>query len=335
VIVPAWRRLGFAGVAALMAACGPGLSADAGTVAAPPSAGQPSTIATSASPTTSTTGASLIRTSTTSSDPTPTTRQDAVPTSGAIVTTTTPLAPTSAATSSPASSGSERAAATGDATTTTATTRPGRSTRRTSTTTQRAGELPGERVTGFGPRAGRELAVFGIAHDEVLDVLAVPGADEPVVAELAPLDGGVTATGHTRRLRDQSVWHEVEIGGVTGWARSGNLFYLGPSNDLTSFVVRRHGRYPEADTMIELGVTVANVLTDARSATLVVPALPAGGGASDEITLDLGSIEDDSVWGWRLHILGEPPVSGDGIRLRSVEAIDFCLRAGSPDELCA
>jgi hypothetical protein len=334
---PAWRRLAIASAALLVIACGPESDGPAGTVAASAlSAGTagagPSPPATTSRPAPTTTGTKS--TSDAGTTPATSARSGTTPSSlAATAERASQPAPASTGTTAPGASDSTgtepTATVTSPASATTATSTTSTPSSATATTV-----LPGERVSGFGPRAGRRLAVFGVAYDDRLEVRAGPGADQRLVAELGPLDDSVTATGHTRRLRDRTVWHEVETGDVSGWVESGNLFYLGPTNDLTSFVVRRIGRYPEADTMTELAVTVAGVFANPDSVTLAIPVPPSSGDAP-EVTVDVGGLDGDSIWGWRLQIVGRPLASDGGLTLAAVEATGFCLRGGSTRRVCS
>mgnify|MGYP007054667588 CR=1 FL=1 len=47
------------------------------------------------------------------------------------------------------------------------------------------GGLPGERFDFEIPRSGDRLAVVGVAHDDVLNLRILPGADQPIVEKLA------------------------------------------------------------------------------------------------------------------------------------------------------
>ena len=188
------------------------------------------------------------------------------------------------------------------------------------------------------PPTGANLTVSGVAHDDVLNVRVTPGADQPIALMLDPTEDEVSAVGRHRLLADSTTWYEIEVGGVTGWANSRFLSYLGPSYDVTSDIVDFAGDYPMASTMLELGAIVAdigaNVLGDPTASTVLMTVAPSQGDDLAEVTFDVLGLGDDSVWGVRLHILGAPSESGQEITLKSVEATDLCLRSGSPDGLC-
>jgi len=52
------------------------------------------------------------------------------------------------------------------------------------------GELPGEPFDFEIPRAGDRMAVVGVAHDDVLNLRALPGANQPIVERVGPLTAG-------------------------------------------------------------------------------------------------------------------------------------------------
>ena len=99
--------------------------------------------------------------------------------------------------------------------------------------------LPGEPYE-FGPAEGASLAVVGVDHDDVLNVRDVPAGEiiatldllppivglldvrdartGEVIASLYGWEGGIVATGMTRKL-PASIWHEVHVAGMTGWGQ--------------------------------------------------------------------------------------------------------------------
>jgi hypothetical protein len=51
-----------------------------------------------------------------------------------------------------------------------------------------------------------------------------------------------------------------------------------------------------------------------------------------EVTYDVIGLGDDAVYGYRLHVFGEPVT--DGFSLRTVERTYLCSRGVDADELC-
>lgn len=236
-------------------------------------------------------------------------------------TTSTTVAPTSSTTTgvTTTSTSSTSTTTTGSTTSTTAP---------TTTTTVLAGE-----EIDFGPRAGDVLAVIGVRFDDVLNVRAGPGTDQPIVATLAPTSNEAVATGHTRAL-PRSFWTEVTVGDVTGWASLAYLGFLGVTSDVTGDVVAALGGVPTADTMEELGLVVAGTqASDEPRSDIVVVTAPTVGDVG-EVVVDVVGLGDDALAGLRLRVVGGIPDSGDGFFLTLVEATALCARGVTGDGLC-
>jgi hypothetical protein len=204
-----------------------------------------------------------------------------------------------------------------DSTTTTATV--------TSTTAAETGE-----AVDFGPAAGDELAVIGVSHDDVLNLRAGPGVQNEVLAELDPLATDVVARGNTWSIPG-AFWIEVESDGVVGWVNLRYVAYLGDTFDSTADIIASAGETPSAETMLDLGEIVAESVADADSSegrTDIVMSVAPTTGDLGEVTYDVTGFGDDSVFGVRLHVFGQP-VSGGGFELKSVESTVFCARGVS------
>lgn len=194
------------------------------------------------------------------------------------------------------------------------------------------GDLPGERIELF-PHEGAELAVVGVAADDILNVRAGPGVDFDVVAELDPLATGVTATGHNRSLDGGGIWAEVETDGETGWANVAFLSHLGSVDDITTEIAPTPADRPDAETMLELGTIVAEMQASEEPESRIVVVDGPTVGDLGEITVDVIGLGDDALGGVRLHVFGEPDPGGEGFTLRSVERTLLCTR-GVSDGLC-
>lgn len=187
-------------------------------------------------------------------------------------------------------------------------------------------------TSDVGPAAGATLAVVGIQYDATLPLRSSPGTDQPVTASLRPIAEDVVATGRARRL-NSSIWLEVTAGGVTGWAESKSLAYLGGTRDVTARIVEKLGSPPTAASMLELGRIVAMTDVDTepppsyRVTVTVTPTL----GDLGEVTYDVLGFHDDSVGGERLHVFGTP---GETFMLKKVEATYLCRRGVSDRGLC-
>ena len=224
-------------------------------------------------------------------------------TTSSLATTTTSMATTTSTTS---------------ATTTTA---PG-------TTTTGASELPGEPID-FGPAAGDTLAVVGVAHDDVLNLRAAPGADQEILDGIPPTYDALTAVGQTRELPG-SFWIAVDYEGTEGWVNLTFIGYLGDTTDITHAVTEQLGGTSGAETMLELGLIVAEGVAGDSSADIVMSVAPTVGDLG-EVTFDVTGFEDDSVRGSRLHVFGQP--IDEAFLLASVEETVICAR-GVDDGAC-
>lgn len=191
-------------------------------------------------------------------------------------------------------------------------------------------ELPGEPFEGW-PEAGARLGVVGVDASDVLNLRAGPGVNFNVVAELAPLESDVMATGRARQIDGMtSIWVEAEVDGEIGWANSRYLAYLGSVDDVTSRLGTPAGgsELPDvADTVVRQWSSGAEVESRANVTVVDGP----HHGDLGEITVDVLGMADDSVLGTRLHIFASP--DGGRFTARTVEATVLCSR-GVVDGLC-
>ncbi len=178
------------------------------------------------------------------------------------------------------------------------------------------------------------MAVIGVEHDDVLNLRAAPGTDQPILAGLRPTEADMIATGRSRLLRGV-VWFELEAGGTVGWASASYLGYLGATDDLTSQIVGS-GAIPVAGTMAELGRLVAEAVAvdaDGFSSRISMTVAPTVGDLG-EVTYDVVGLQDDALRGLRLHVFGALTEGGDGFSLKSVEATALCGRGVTDEGLC-
>ena len=223
-------------------------------------------------------------------------------------------------------------------------------------------DLPGEPYE-YGPDAGTSLAVVGVDHDDVLNVRDVPfgeiiatlGLANPIAYLLEvrampsgePIEwfdswtGAIVATGRTRRL-PTTVWHEVQVAGVTGWASGAYLAPIGLTDDVTAHLIDRLGGRPEAPTLTDLALIVGKQFASEEPPSRVVVTVgPSVFEALGEVTVDVLNLGDDSLLGFRLHIFAIP--AGDWMSedpgpftLRTVERTILChnYRGVTTDGLC-
>ena len=226
-----------------------------------------------------------------------------------------------------------------------------------------AADLPGEPLV-LGPAEGAGLAVVGIRYDSALNMRAVPngeiiarldnvmdGVRDPAIYVRRPNSDdiittvvwkrGVVATGNTRELTT-STWHEFLAGDLTGWSSAAFLAQLGATEDATSEVVDALGEIPVADTMVELGLEVAQTMASQEpQSSVVVSGAPGLAGDLGQVTIDIVGIGDDSVRGFRLVVFAHPaedwtPDDPGPFTLKSVERTVLCHshRGVSDEGLC-
>ncbi len=241
--------------------------------------------------------------------------------------TVTTEAPTTSATEMPATtttSESPTTTVTNAPTTTTTTTVPTSTTTAGPTTTTVAGE-----AVDLGPLAGDVLGVVGVRHDDVLNVRSGPGVGYSILTGLDPLEDEVVAKGNTWYIPG-AFWIEVEADGVEGWVNLRYIAYLGDTDDMTSRVIADLGERPEAETMLDLGMIVAEAVAyEGEGARDPVVSVAPSVGDLGEVTIDVLGLADDSIGGYRLHVFGMPSESGEGFGLGSVEATVLCIRGVS------
>lgn len=196
------------------------------------------------------------------------------------------------------------------------------------TATNEAAPLPGEPFD-LGPSEGAGLAVVGIRSDSALNVRDVPngtvvarldnvmdGVRDPAVYVRAPntddlittvaLNDGVVATGNTRQLAT-TIWHEFRVGDLSGWSSAAYLAQVGATDDATAEVVEALGELPSADTMLDLGLAVAQTMASQEPPSrVVVSEAPVIFEALGQMTVDVVGIGDDSVLGYRLTVFAQP-----------------------------
>ena len=198
----------------------------------------------------------------------------------------------------------------------------------TATTVPGEPGLPGEPID-FGPASGDTLAVVGVAHDDVLNLRAAPGADQQILAGIPPTFDALTALGQTRELPG-SFWIGVDYQGTEGWVNLRFIGYLGDTTDITHAVNEQLGGPPGAETMLDLGMIVAQGIAGDTTADIVMSVAPTVGDLG-EVTFDITGLEDDSVRGGRVHVFGQP--IDDAFLLLSVEQTVICAR-GVDDGAC-
>ena len=200
------------------------------------------------------------------------------------------------------------------------------------TSTETAASLPGAPYE-FGPAAGVVLGVVGVEHDDLLNVRDVPFGQ--VIGALDPMARDVVATGKSRKL-PTTVWHEVRVGAVTGWASDAYLAPLGATLDATARIVEILGETPTASTMPELGQIVSEAVASDEPPSRIAVSAGTTIGDLGEITVDVVGLADDSLRGFRLHVFAHVGAGSDPFVLKSVEQTLLCHshRGVSEEGLC-
>lgn len=214
---------------------------------------------------------------------------------------------------------------------TTSTTRPGQATTEQPPATTTPTTIPGE-VIEIGPMEGDVLMVIGVAHDDVLNLRALPGPDHEIVHTMAPDFVDMIARGETRQVSN-ALWVAMTADGVEGWVNMRYIGYEGPTDDLTSQVVADLGGYPTAPTMTGLGLIVAESMATEDPESDIVVVVDESVGDLGEVTYDIIGLGDDAVHGMRAHVFGQP--GAGGFSLKSVEVTTICARGITPDDLCS
>ncbi len=199
-------------------------------------------------------------------------------------------------------------------------------------------ELPGEAWEGV-LQPGAVLGVIGVQADDVLNIRALPGAGEDLVATYGPLERGLVFTGRGRLIGDPgSVWYEIDTGTTTGWVNARFVAPLAGTVDATSLVLERAGEIPTGETVQEIADIVIDgyVGDDPIEGELrIVMVDGPHEGDLIEVTFDVIGYPDDSVAGDRLHIFITPAEEAGGLMsLKSVEATAICQRGSGESDLC-
>lgn len=245
---------------------------------------------------------------------------DSAPEGAGPETTATTAAPSTTATTAPAPATSAPTTAAPATSGPTSTAPPG-------------GVLPGEPFDS-GPEQGAVLGVVGVAHDDVLNVRARPGADQDIVTTLSPTFDAVVAAGNAR-LVDGGVWYEVEVEGDTGWVSSRFVAHLGATTDVTAAVVAALGERPSAESMLTLGEIVAGARSsDEPPSRITRTTVPEVDDDTGRVVYDVVGLGDDSVLGERLAVIAATDPSGDGFTVMAVEATALCARGSDGEGLC-
>lgn len=202
-------------------------------------------------------------------------------------------------------------------------------------TTSDVDDFPGEPFDLWVPvpEEGPVVGVVGVRYNSALNVRSAPGTTFEIVSTLEPAQIGITGAGEGWLAPSGSIWWKIDADGVVGWADQGFLSRLADVRDVTSTVVSDLGETPVAETMLDLGLIVANTFASKDVGSKVVVVVAPSVSDLGEVTYDVLGLGDDSVAGFRLHVFGQPTAGGEGFALKAVEATTLCQR-GVSDGLC-
>lgn len=173
--------------------------------------------------------------------------------------------------------------------------------------------------------------MVGVAHDDVLNLRSAPGADQDILDGIPPLYDALIALGETRELPG-SFWIAVDYDGTEGWVNLRFIAYLAATSDDTAAIVEDLGETPAGETMLDLGLIIAESLaSDEPASDIVVTVAPVVGDLG-EITYDVIGLADDAVRGLRVHVFGQP--LNEAFTLDTVEVTALCGRGVTEDGFC-
>ena len=247
---------------------------------------------------------------------------------GPTVTATSTIPPATTTTLAPVTTTIvDTTTSTGQATTTT--TEPAATTT-TIATTLAIGDWGGELIDA-GPRNGDRMVVVGVRFNDVLNVREGPGQEFSVVTTIEPASDDVSSLG-LAWASSGSTWYAVDIAGTQGWASSGFLTLQAGTFDFTSRVTEELGGLPESGSLIDLGMTVARTLATDDPPSRIEQPTEVVVGEVGEMQVDVVGLGDDSVAGYRLHVVAD---NDEGTwRLTTVEATVLCTR-GVDGDVCS
>lgn len=173
--------------------------------------------------------------------------------------------------------------------------------------------------------------VIGVSHDDFLNLRELPGTSFEVVGTIPADYRALIALGNTRDI-GTAFWIEVDYEGTVGWVHMGFVGFEGRTDDMTAFVIDELGERPSADSMAELGLTVAELFASDEPESDLVMVAPEVVDDVGEVSYDVIGLGDDSVRGLRVHVIAEP--FEGGFTLRTVEVTTICGRGVTTDELC-
>lgn len=189
-------------------------------------------------------------------------------------------------------------------------------------------ELPGEPFD-FAPAGGSELAVVGVAADDVLNLRALPDPSAEILGTLDPL--GIAEITDRKRIIGDAIWVEVVLDdGGAAWA---NLNFLKPlagvrdvTGDITDLLGGSLPTAASADELVEAfeAQILAASTEDGGEGPGPTATVVAANDDGSTATIDVTGYLDDSVLGDRLTIA----ITDDGgsFSITAIESAPICQR---------
>lgn len=188
-------------------------------------------------------------------------------------------------------------------------------------------DTPCEPFDGFAMQ-GDVLKVMGRAYN---DLLSVGAAEVRPVTPSGGMSADLVATGRARLLAG-SIWYEVTVfEEATGWVSASFAGFVGATDDATANFLAQSGT-SEFETMVDLGLLVADFYASDDPPSLIVQSFPPVVWDLGEIAYDVVGLGDDAVAGIRLRVFAIPSESGEGFALKSIERTTFCSRGVSGEQ---
>lgn len=181
------------------------------------------------------------------------------------------------------------------------------------------------------PEVAAETVFVGISIDDVVEVRALPGLDQPLAGDVSP-GTAVEPMGQVFETEDGLVWWQVRAGTIQGWIQP-SIAYRGPAVDMTDDVLADLDAAVTFGSAEDASAEIAQMMAEAEGASrvVVVNKTEIEGTGSTTITTDLLGLQDDSVLGYRVIIAA---AGSSGWRPASVIRAPLCARGVTPDGLC-
>ena len=192
---------------------------------------------------------------------------------------------------------------------------------------QPAPTIAGRVVDGFAPGVDDRVAIIGVSSGETLPMQALPGPEQPIIAELPPTASDLFGFGQAIETPDGDLWWLVRYGDAQGWIQPGAA-YLGAGEDISVEVAGRLER-TSYDSMDDLIDDVQSQFGDDAVIVGITEETDVGDIAA---TIDALGAEDDSLVGDR-YIVTANSATGS-YRLTGAQRVPLCARGVNASGIC-